>query len=88
MAKKNLHKLYQYVDQIDTSLYKDFRRNIISSNDPNIYKLGCEMRDTCDETQRKQYKQLMTLFISLCQESYDRYYLNILRMITLLSFVR
>ena len=51
--------------------------------DLHIYKLGCEMRDTCDETQRKQYKQLMTLFIPLFLESHDRHYFNILSMITL-----
>ena len=51
--------------------------------DLHIYKLGCEMRDTCDETQRKQYKQLMTLFITLCLELHDRYYFNVLRMITI-----
>ena len=41
------------------------------------------MIDTCDKIHRKQYNQLNTLFIPLCLESYDRYYFNILRMITL-----
>ena len=41
------------------------------------------MRDKCDEIHRKQYKQLMTLFITLCLESHDRYYFNVLRMITI-----
>ena len=46
--------------------------------------MGNEIRDTCDEIHRNQYKQLRTLFITLCLESHDRYYLNILRLITLL----
>ena len=41
------------------------------------------MRDTCDEIHRKQYKQLITLFIPLFLESHNRYYFNILRMIAL-----
>ena len=44
-----MNKLYHYVDRIDTSLYKDFRINKKSFKDPNIYKLGCEMRDTCEK---------------------------------------
>ena len=41
------------------------------------------MRDTCDEIHMKQYKKLGTLFIPLCLELHERYYFNILRMITL-----
>ena len=41
------------------------------------------MIDTCNEIHRKIYKQLSTLFTTLCLESYDRYYLNIFRVITL-----
>ena len=51
--------------------------------DPYIYTLGNEMIDTCDEMHRKQYKQLRKLFIPLCLESHDRYYFNVLIMITL-----
>ena len=40
------------------------------------------MRDTCDEIHIKQYKQLRTLFIPLFIYSNDRYYFNLLRMIT------
>ena len=43
MAENHLNVLYQFVDPIDTSLYEDFRINIKSINNPNIYKLGCEM---------------------------------------------
>ena len=42
------------------------------------------MRDTCDEIFRKQYIQLMTLFIPLRHDSHDRYYLNLFRIITIL----
>ena len=41
------------------------------------------MRDTCDEIQIKQYKKLRRLLIPLFLDLHDRYYLNILRMITL-----
>ena len=71
------------MDQIDTSLYKDFTINKKYFKDSFIYTLGNEIRDTCDEIHRKQYKQLSTLFITLCIESHDRYYFNILSMITL-----
>ena len=50
--KSKLHQLYHYVDRIYTSLYKDFRINIKSINDPNIYTLGYKMRDTCDKIHR------------------------------------
>ena len=54
MAKKYLNGLDQFVDQIDTSLYEDFRINLKSINDPNIYNLGCKMRDTCNKIHRKK----------------------------------
>ena len=41
------------------------------------------MRYICYEIHRKLYKQLRTLFVTLCLESHDRYYFNILRMITI-----
>ena len=41
------------------------------------------MRDKCDEIHRKQYKQLRKILITLCLESHERYYSNILRMITI-----
>ena len=47
--KKHLNGIYQFVDWIGTRLNKDFRINIKSINDSNIYKLICEMRVTCDE---------------------------------------
>ena len=83
MAINNLNGLYQFVDRINTSLYKDFIINKKVINDPNIYNLECEMRDTCIEIHRKQFKHLRKLFINLCIESHDWYYFNILRMITL-----
>ena len=83
ISKKHLNQLYQYVDQIDTSLYKDFSINRNSFNDPNIYKLGCEMRDACDAIHRKLFKYLIKLFIHLFLESHHEYYFNILRMITI-----
>ena len=52
--KKYLNGLDQFVDQIDTSLYEDFRINLKSINDPNIYNLGCKMRDTCNKIHRKK----------------------------------
>ena len=55
MAKNHLNQLYQYVDQIDTSLYKDFRINKNIFKDTYIYKFGCEMIDACDEIHRKIY---------------------------------
>ena len=64
--KNNLNKLDQYVDRIDTSLYKYFRINRKCFKDPNIYKLRCEIRYTCDEIHRKQFKQLRKIFIPLC----------------------
>ena len=66
-------------------MYKDFSININSINDPNIYNLGCEIRDTCNEIKRKQFKQLSKLLIPLCLESHDGCYFNILWMITLCS---
>ena len=45
--------------------------------------MGSETIDTCDEIHRKQYKQLTKIFIHLFLESHNRYYFNILRMITL-----
>ena len=45
--------------------------------------MGNEIRDTCDEIHRKQYKQLRKIFIPLCLESHGGYYFNILRMITI-----
>ena len=83
MAKKHLNGLYQFVYRINTNPYKDYRINIKSINDPNIFNLGCEMRDTCNEIHRKQFKHLRKLFIPLCLESYYVYYFNILRMINL-----
>ena len=62
-GENNLSQLEHYVYRIDTSLYKDFKINKNCFKDPHIYKLGCEMRDTCDEIHRKQYKQLIKLFI-------------------------
>ena len=41
------------------------------------------MRYNCDQLFRGQYIHLMKLFIPLCLESPDRYYFNILRVITL-----
>ena len=71
------------MDRSNTSLYKDYRINIKSINDPNIINLGCEMRDTWNKIHRKLFKHLRKLFIPLCLDSHDGYYLNILRMITL-----
>ena len=48
-----MNGLDQFVDRINTSMYEDYRTNIKSINDPNIYNLGCEMRDTCHEIHRK-----------------------------------
>ena len=67
----NLYKPIQIIQ----NKWKCFR-------DPYIYTLGCEMRYACDEIHRKQYIHLSTLFITLCLESHERYYFNILRMIT------
>ena len=66
MVKNNLIELEQYVDQIDTRLYKDFAINVKYFKYPLIYTLGNEMSDTCYEKIRKQYKQLRILFIPLC----------------------
>ena len=82
-GENNLSQLEHYVYRIDTSLYKDFKINKNCFKDPHIYKLGCEMRDTCDEIHRKQYTQLKKIFIPWCLESHNRYYFNISRMITL-----
>ena len=51
--KKNLNGLDKFVDRIDTCLCEDFRINIKSINDPNIYILVCEMRYTCNEIHGK-----------------------------------
>ena len=51
---------------------------------PSYFTLGNDMRDTCDEMYRNQYKQLMAFFTPLCLESHARCNLNISRMITLL----
>ena len=42
------------------------------------------MRDTCDEIYGNKYRQLRDIFVTLCLDSHDRYYFNILRMITIL----
>ena len=68
MVKNHLNELAQFLDQKDTILYKDFIINIKSINDPNIYKLGYEMRDTCNDMNRKQSKQLRELLLPLCLE--------------------
>ena len=83
MAKNHMNGSYHLVCRIDTILYKDFRINEKCFKDSHIYKLGYEMRDTCDEIHKKQYKQLRKIFIPLCLESHDIYYFNILSMITL-----
>ena len=51
--KNHMNGLYQFVDRIDTIMYTDYRINIKSINDPNIFNLGCEMRDTCNEIHEK-----------------------------------
>ena len=81
--KNHPNALYQYVDQIDTSLYEDFRINIKSINDPTIYKLGYEMIETCDEIHMKKFKQLTKILVPLCLEPHYVYIFNILRMIIL-----
>ena len=48
-----------------------------------IFTIGKEMRDTCDQLFSGKYMHLMKLFIPLCLKSPDRYYFNILRIITL-----
>ena len=48
------------------------------------FKLVDDIGDACHDLFRKQYIQLMILFIYFCLKSHDRYYFNILRMITLL----
>ena len=42
------------------------------------------MRYTCDEIFGNQYRQLRYVFVPLCLESHDRYYFNVLIIITLL----
>ena len=69
--KNYLNELDQFVDPIDTSLYKYFTINIKSINDPNIYNLGCEIRNICNEMYRKPFKQLSKLLITLCLKSHD-----------------
>ena len=81
--KNNMIELELYMGQIDRRLYNYFTINKKIFKDSFIYTLVNEMRDTCDEIHRKQYKQLRTLFITLCLESHDRYYFDILRMIKL-----
>ena len=54
-----------------------------SFKDSFIYKLGNEIRDTCNKIHIKQYKKLETLFVLLCLQSYDIYFFNILRIINL-----
>ena len=77
------------MDWIDTCPYKYFKINKKSLNDPKMYKLGCEMIDTWDEIHRKTFKKLRKLFIPLCLESHNGYYINILRIYdSSLSFVR
>ena len=71
MVKNHLNELAQFLDQKDTILYKDFIINIKSINDPNIYKLGYEMRDTCNDMNIKKFKQSRELFLPLCIESHD-----------------
>ena len=72
------------MDQIYASLYNEFKMNKRYFKDYIIFSLVNDMRDTCDEIYRKQYKQLRKLLIPLCSESHDRYYFNILRVIVLL----
>ena len=83
MVENNLSQSEHHVDRIDTSLYKDFTINRNLFKGPYIYTLGNEIRYVCYAIHRNQYKQLRTLLIPLCLESHDRYYFNILIMITL-----
>ena len=49
MERKNLIGLEQYMYQIDTSVYKNFKINKKYLKDSFIYILGNEMRDACYE---------------------------------------
>ena len=46
--------------------------------------MGSDTRSGCHESFREQYIQLRKFFIPFSLGSHDRYYFNILRMITLL----
>ena len=77
-------EIKSYVDKMDTNLYFDFTTNEIYFKDPFIFTLVNGMKDTCDNIQGKQYRKLRDVFVPFCLELHDRYYFNILRMITIL----
>ena len=72
---------------IDTTTYHDFKIDKKMYGNC-IYTIWLEMRYTCDQLFRYQYIHLRTLFIPLCFESPDRYYFNLLSIITLLYHIR
>ena len=82
MAKINLIQLEQYVDLIDTSLYKDFKINENVSRIPIFIHWVIKWEIHVMKYTEKSGK-FRTLFIPLCIESHDRYYFNILRMTTI-----
>ena len=83
---KHLNEFESGVYNIDTRTYHDF--TIYLKNCGNrIYTIGKEMRYTCDQLFRGQYRQLSTLYITLCSKAPGRYSFNLLIIITLFYLI-
>ena len=83
---KHLNEFESGVYNIDTRTYHDF--TIYLKNCGNrIYTIGKEMRYTCDQLFRGQYRQLSTLYINLCSKAPGRYSFNLLIIITLFYLI-
>ena len=69
--------------KFDTRTYHDFIIDQSYFKGDLIFTKGNEMIMTCFDLFKRQYKQMKNSFIPLCIESHDRYYFNILRIITI-----
>ena len=69
--------------KFDTRTYHDFTIDHSYFKGDLIFTKGNEMRMTCFDLFKRKYKQMRKILIPLCIKSHDRYYFNILRIITI-----
>ena len=82
--KNAIHSLNNFVDQINTNTYNDYNISDICFNDASIYRKSSDMRVTYENIFQRQHTTMKKPLITLCKNTSKIYYLNILRIITIM----
>ena len=78
MERKCSYWFGEFLKQIDTRRYSDYIINDHYFGKKSLLKRASDMRVSCESLSQIENQQMKKLLITLCNNSTDRYHLNIL----------